>query len=215
MLHGIRQRFNAKSYTLVTAPATEPVSLDELKLFLKIDGTAEDDVLSILIASARRQAEEYTKRAFITQTWALTMDGFGELDINVRALGYNCPPPCFADGSREIRLSRQPIQSVSNIKTTDTSNTQTTVDSAIYTLDTSGGNILLNDGESWPTELRDFASVRIEFVAGYGATDVPEPIRQAILQYAATMYENRKCSDMPEGVKTLLDPFRLAEAFGV
>lgn len=215
MLSGPRQRFNAKSYSLKTAPALEPVSLDLLKSYLKVDGTDEDAVLSLLIKTARRSAEEYTKRAFVTQTWLLTMDSFATHEVDWLHRDPYFPPSYCAEGSQEIRLSRQPIQSVSSIKTTDIANTQSTVDGSVYSLDKSGGNILLNEGELWPFNLREYAAIEIEFVAGYGDNSaVPGDIQQAILQYAAAMYENRKCSDIPDGVKTLLDPYRLAGAFG-
>ena len=83
-------------YTLVSAPATEPVSLAEVKSYLRIDGTADDAVLTILIASARRSAEEYTKRAFITQTWQLTLDRFGRARDH---LVHGCSPSPSRRGS--------------------------------------------------------------------------------------------------------------------
>jgi uncharacterized phiE125 gp8 family phage protein len=87
---------------------------------------------------------------------------------------------------------------------------------ATYTLDVNGGRILLNSGYSWPTALRDYAAVEVKFTAGYGddGTKVPDPIKQAILQHASTMYANKNCSDLPDGAKTLLDSFRLPESYG-
>ncbi len=203
--------FNSQSYTLVTPPASEPVSLADVKTFLRIDGTDDDAVLAILIASARRMAEEYTKRAFITQTWKLVMDRFG---------GDTCAPvgniaPYLAAGDQSIRLSRQPIQSITSVKTTDGLNATTTVLAATYALDTSGGIILLNEGYSWPSNLRDHAAVEVVYVAGWASAGaVPEPIRQGILQHIAASYTNKVCADIPEGSKSAYDAFRLPEAFG-
>jgi uncharacterized phiE125 gp8 family phage protein len=203
--------FNSKSYTLVTAPAAEPVSLADVKTFLRIDGSDDDAVLTILIASARRMAEEYTKRAFITQTWKLVMDRF--TDYSGTPAG-NVAPYLIA-GISFIQLSRQPIQSITSIKSTDSANLSTTVPTATYALDTSGGSILLNDTYSWPSSLRDYSAVEIIFIAGWtSASLVPEPIKQGILQHVAASYTNKVCADIPAGSKSAYDAFRLAEAFG-
>lgn len=212
MWQAMGRRLNQRSVTLVTPPAADPVSLAEAKSFLKVDGAEDDALITILIASARRSAEEYTKRAFITQTWRLTMDGFSDLTADARDMA----PPGFVRGSDAIDLPRQPIQSVSSIRTTDTANAQSTVASSVYQLDTASGRVFLNDGSNWPTNLRDLAAVEIEFKAGYGddGAKVPEPIRQAILLQVLALYENRQCADIPDGAKALLDSFRAPEAFG-
>jgi hypothetical protein len=207
--------FNLKSYTLVTPPASEPVALADVKTFLRIDGNDDDAILNILIASARRVGEAYTKRAFITQTWRLTMDRFTERENEIPSGFHIAPTPHLVDGSQAIQLSRQPIQTISSIKTTNSANVPSTVLAATYTLDASAGRILLNDGYSWPTALRDNAGIVIEFIAGWAnASAVPEPIKQGIIQHVAASYTNKVCADMPEGVKALYDEYRLPEAFG-
>lgn len=205
---------NLKAYTLVTAPATEPVSLTDVKTFLRIDASTDDAILTMLIASARRMAEEYTKRAVITQTWKLVMDRLYE-EFDLPSGTYVLPTPFLVNGSQFVQLSRQPIQSVSSFKTTDTLNVQSTLDTAVYTLDTATGRILLNEGYSWPIGLRCRSAVEITFVAGYGAAAaVPDPIKQGILQHVAASYTNKVCADIPDGAKSLYDAFRLPEAFG-
>ena len=211
----MHRRFNSKTYNLVTAPASEPVSLTEVKAFLRIDGTDDDDVLGMLIAAARRMAEEYTKRAFFTQTWRLVMDGFADFDDTVPPGYHVAPTPFLVNGSQAIRLSRQPVQSITSIKTTDIANVQTTVDAATYALDTVTGEILLNKGYSWPSSLRARAAVEITFVAGWDdTTKIPTPIKQGIIQHVAASYSNKVCADIPAGAMALYDGFRLPEAFG-
>lgn len=201
---------NRRSPVLVSAPASEPVTLSEAKAFVKQDGNDDDALITSLIATARRACEEFTKRAFITQTWKLVLDRFPldeDADELEFMLGLASP--------RAIQLSRQPIQSITSIKTTDTTNSQTTVAPATYSLDQSGGRVLLNDGYSWPSNLRADAAVEITTVNGYGdAAAVPEPIKQAILQYVGTMYCSRQCGSLPDGAKDLLGPYMAAEAFG-
>lgn len=201
-----------RSVTLTSAPASEPVTLSEVKAYLKVDGSDEDALITSLIATARRACEEFCKRAFITQTWKTILDTFPCEDE------WDAPDAfLMARADRHaIQLPRQPLQSVTSIKTTDTVNVQTTVPVETYDVDLEGGRIVLNDGYTWPTEIRASAGIEIISIHGYGDDDedVPDPIRIAVMQYVGGMYENRTCADMPDGVKTLLMPFLAAEAFG-
>jgi hypothetical protein len=174
-------------------------------------------LIAALIKTARSAAEAYTLRAFITQTWVLVMDGFADVDEAEPFAGFAIGPrPGVVTATQWVQLSRQPIAEISSIKTTDSAGVQTTVDPAAYFLDAAGGVIVLKDGQTWPTGLRDVSAVEITFKAGYGdsAASVPHPIRQAILQQVASLFESRQCGDIPHGAKALLDPYRLPEAFG-
>lgn len=53
--------------------------------------------------------------------------------------------------------------------------------------------ILLRDAGSFPTDLRAANGLKIVYTAGYGTTtqSVPEPIRIAMMQYCAFLYEHR------------------------
>lgn len=59
---------------LLTQPTAEPVTVDDAKAALRIDGTEFDDVLPALIASARQVAEHEVGRAFVAQTWRAELD---------------------------------------------------------------------------------------------------------------------------------------------
>lgn len=52
---------------LINPPAHEPVSLSEIKDFLKIEGDEEDALLAQLLLIARESCEEFSRRALITQ----------------------------------------------------------------------------------------------------------------------------------------------------
>lgn len=213
----LQPRHNRRSIALVTAPATEPVTVVEAKAFLRIDSSDDDTLLTSMIKVARRMAETYTRRSFITQTVRLTMDGFGDAEETPRDGMMIAPPPHVVDGTRAVQLPRLPAQSISSVTVFGPSNADSVVDPAVYGLDTTGGRLMLNDGQSWPSDLREYAAVEIDFVAGYGdtAADVPEDIRQAILHIVAAMYESRQCADIPAGAKAMLEPYRLPEAYGL
>ena len=62
-----------------------------------------------------------------------------------------------------------PITSISSINTYNTANTVATFDPAAYRLDAPNARIVLNDGYTYPTGLRDREAVHITYVCGYTA----------------------------------------------
>jgi hypothetical protein len=52
----------------------EPVSLTEVKNYLKIDFSNDDTLLDVMRAAARRRLESYTARSFGAKTITVTMD---------------------------------------------------------------------------------------------------------------------------------------------
>jgi len=176
---------------LKTAPTVEPVTLDEAKLHLKVDSADDNPLITALIATARELAERETKRAFVTQIWELILDTAGG----------------------EIEVPKPPLQSVESITVIDKEGGETVVDASKYDVDkaqNSYGRVRLRSGSSWPAH-RGFASFIVEFKAGYGnaAADVPEALKQAILQLIAHLYENRESVEVPAGVKILLWAFKI------
>ena len=72
------------------------------------------------------------------------------------------------------------------------------------------GRVQLRTGYNWPVH-RNFSSFWVEFIAGYGdaGSDVPEALKQAILQLLSHLYENREAEGIPKGLKTLFWPYRI------
>jgi uncharacterized phiE125 gp8 family phage protein len=107
------------------------------------------------------------------------------------------------------------LVSVTHVKSYDDSDTATTFDSAKYFVDTANTppRIVLRDGQSWPTGLRAANGLEIQYVAGYGSndTDVPEPLRLAIMQIITANYENRgdEAVKMPSIVNSLVSPYKV------
>lgn len=161
--------------TLITAPTVEPVTLAEAKLHLRVDHADEDSHIRSLIIAAREHAQNATSRAFVGQTWRLSMD-------------------CFPD---VIRTPRPPLTSVTSIAYTDTAGASQTLSASAYTVDTYSepGRIVPAFGQSWPATRDIPNAVIVTYVAGYGAgaaADVPQPIRQAILLLVGHWYANRE-----------------------
>lgn len=170
--------------TLVTAPASEPVTATEAKAHMRVDGSTEDTLIGNLIKAARVIVERKQNRQLITATWDAVFDRFP----------YD----------RVIRLPLPPLQSVTSIKYIDVDGVEQTFSSSKYTVVTNSveGRIELNDGEAWPTTSNRIGAVTIRFVAGYGSntTDVPETTRLAILQLVAHWFETREPVVIGQGV---------------
>lgn len=148
--------------TLVTPPATKPVSLEEAKRQVGIheSDTRYDDQLDGYIAAATDDLDGYDGKlgyALMPQTWDYTLDAFSDA----------------------IEIPFGPVVSVSSVKYFDGEGVQQTVDADTYTVDLSARPwVVLNSGLSWPTTLDAINAVTIRFVAGKGASDA---IKQAIL----------------------------------
>ena len=69
--------------TVIAPPAFEPVTLAEVKVWLRLDAdyTVEDDLLRGLIQAAREWAEHYTQRAFVQRTVEVTSTMVGLVGI--------------------------------------------------------------------------------------------------------------------------------------
>jgi hypothetical protein len=207
--------YNRKSIVKTIDSASELWELSEVKDYLKVDFDDDDAVINNLIKTARLTAEKYTGRAFINQTWKLTLDSFGGNIPNDLPLGYY-------EGTRErynryndyIELPIKPLSSITSLVTYARDNSASTYSSSNYTVDTASGRLYLNEGQVFPSNLRARNAVEITFVAGYGANDssVPADIKQGVLDLITVMYEARGVCEMPCSCKTLLDGYKILDA---
>lgn len=179
---------------LINAPALEPVSLGEMKSWLREDSGDEDQLIQALIVSARMTLEAFTRRFFVTQTWRLILDAW----------------PCE---SAELIIPFTPFQAVSGIRVFDAGDVATTVDPASYRAPPSSVEGRLTFRKAPPPPLRTRDGIEIDFVVGYGATatQTPEPLRRAIMALVAHWREKRgdDADDaLPQVVAQLAAPFR-------
>lgn len=211
----MRQIRTRNSLKVVTPPVSYPVTVDEVKLWLRIDGNNEDDLLLSCIMAATEMAERYTRRAFITQTLRFTVDrppsrfndGYfmdGTYDVAVTEIN---PMP------DKIEIPRPPLISLTSVKTYGRDNSVSTFDSSNYYLDADGNRIVLNTGAIWPSNLRDYGALEVNYIAGYGnAATVPEGIKTAIKMHVSSMYESRNaCGDIPDACLCMLDKYRMVD----
>lgn len=166
---------------VITQPESEPVTLDEAKAHLRVDGSDDDTYITTLIKVARQLCEAYSGLSFLTQSREIKLDRF----------------PC----ARTIILPHGPVQSVDDFTYLDSNgdsvplilNTDYRVDlhSDIPRVEYVSSWPLL----PWPQTNNQFNSVTIAYTAGYMNDDhdqLPEVIKQAVLMTVATLYENRQ-----------------------
>jgi uncharacterized phiE125 gp8 family phage protein len=196
--------------SLITAPASEPITLDRAKLHLRVDHDAEDDLIAGLIIAAREMSESHTGRRWITQEMRLTLADW----------------PCEEVGGvyGAVAIPVDPVASVDAVKyhATTSVGTLTTLATGEYQtwLDHAPPLVAPAPATVWPTVQADrLGAVQIEFTAGYGdADDVPEQVKAAMLLCVAYWYENRgdgvdstlmnglpQAMGIPPGAKRLLD----------
>ena len=203
-----------------TEPAQEPVTLQEVKEYLRVEDSTDERTIRPLIESARRYAEEYLGRALVSTTFQQFYDSLDEME-----------DPLF-EGVRQgpylnyyknhLVLAKGPVISVTHVKTFDDSDTSTTMASSKYYLDNARepARIVLRTGETFPTALRVANAIEVQYVAGYSSIySIPEPIRLGILQHIAQLYEHR--GDMyeaknpyPSMLKTLYAPYIIHKGLG-
>lgn len=181
-----------------TAPAAEPVSVEEAKAYLRLDGSSEDVLISSLILTSRLHIETALGLALMAQEWRLVLDKWPE--------------------AGSVRLPLRPVQSVSEVRVFDADANPSVVDPARYIVDAVGvPSRLVASGAGWPKPGRAANGIEIDLTAGYGAEPekVPEPIRQALLLLVAHWYEHRdpieigsQGAAIPADVSRLLSPYR-------
>ena len=182
---------------LTAPPAQEPILLADAKAQLRVDSTAEDVLIGSLMLTSRLHIEAALGLALITQSWQLTLDDF---------------PPDAA-----ITLPMQPIAAVTGVQTVGADGTVSTLPPSAYLFDPGRPPRLIRTAKNWPHVTAAANGVVISFTAGYGPnpSDVPLPIRQAMLLLVAHWYEHRDPIEIgqpdtaiPKAVSDLLAAYR-------
>lgn len=181
---GVRGRTPRASWSLVTGPIIEPVTLDEVKQHARILYSDDDEVFYRFIGTAREAAEEALQRGLLTQTWQLALDWF----YPVMFLPMAAP------------LQNDPLATPSTapiVQYYDTNGTLQTLAPTVYTVDTTSrpGSIVRAANQVWPPVQMDRAASRvlITYVVGWTSADlVPARIKQGIRSYIAYLDADRE-----------------------
>ena len=186
---------------LKTAPTLTPVSVAEAKTHLRIDSsfTADDTYIETLISVATSAAENYTNLALMEQSWYLDIDAF---------------PDYFNLLKGTLRQL-----TVNSITYSDADNASQTLAAANYFGDGSikPARIYFAPDATIPSTYDKPNAVVVDFTLGFGAaSQVPAPIKQAILLTIGRFYELRQdvvtgtiATVIPRTVEYLLNPYRV------
>lgn len=155
--------------SITTPAAAEPVTLEEAKAHLRVDGSDEDALIEGVIAAARAHVEAYCAVPFATQTIEAKCDGFADFS----------------------RLPVAPVQSVGAITYLDTAGAPQTLSADVYELRADGleASIVLKYGQTWPA-VQPGSRITMVAVVGYAAA--PEDVKQALLLLIGHWYEHRE-----------------------
>ena len=184
---------------LLAGPAIEPVTLAEAKAFLRVDETAEDGLITTLIAAARLHIEGTTARALIAQSWRLVLD---------------CWPM-----DRVVPLPVGPVMSLTAITAYDDEGDPHDIALAQFLAETdvAPARLMLPRTVEGMPALRERQGIEIDYAAGYGTDreDVPVDLRQALLVLCAYWYEHRDAvimagsgSVVPAGFDRMVAPYK-------
>jgi len=187
-----------RSLNVMTDNNDLPVLLEDLKSHLRITFDDDDNWLTMALRAATDYTETFTNNSFLSKTYELRLDAW--------------------PANKTFILPRVPLSSVTSIIYKDTDQSLQTLAVTEYTADTQSkpGRITEAYSKQWPALSTEPNSVRVTYVAGYGAAveDVPMQLRHAIMLLVGHMYENRESSstiavhDLPMGYDALCQQYR-------
>ncbi len=140
-----------ESVQLVTPPAEEPITLDEARLHLRLDGTDEDKYVQALVAAARIHMETALRRRLIATGLRLSLSRF----------------------PAEIRIPYPPLLAAPTITYIDADGATQTLTSAAdeYQINdrTAPARIIPPYAGAWPVTRSVPNAVTLSYTAGLGA----------------------------------------------
>ena len=180
------------SIVTVTLPASEPVSLAEAKLFLRVDHNAEDSLITTLLGAAREAVEAGIGQALITRRVRESLDIWRRDAANGALLGLG------------------PVTNVVAVRLLANNGAQSVIDPERYRLEGNRDRPRLVFLAGFPATLRTAGGIEIEYDCGYAdeATELPIALRVATMQIVASLYELRQGDGViPETARALMRPF--------
>lgn len=158
-----------------TVTGSEPITLAEAKLHLRVDHADEDAYITGLITAARIVCEQRTGRSIPVSTWVARADDFCDT----------------------LELPFPPLVSVSGVQYVDVYGATITISNTDYRVDQYSEPCRVVPVTEWPIADDRINAVIVTYQAGY--TECPLPLKQWMLLAIGDMYENRTASERPMG----------------
>lgn len=160
------------TYSQISAPGVEPVTLAEAKAHMRLDGGDEDALVTALIGVARGYLEHTTGLLLITRGMRLYLDRWPKSGI--------------------VRIAHGPVRRIDAVTVYDGEGAPRAVALAGHRLDGFGrpARFWLADP---PAPGRCQNGIEIDFTAGFGdsGADVPDELKRALLMHVALMFSYR------------------------
>ena len=184
------------SLTLNSPPASEPLSLDDMKAHLRLTTSDDDNSVSQLLVAARHALEARAGLAFMTQAWTFRLDR-----NRVEHMG-------------DVLLPISPIKSIDAVRVVMSDGQAVDVSDDQYSVQAGTiGRVKFNT--ALPVNTQPLSSIEIDFTAGHDTINlIPAELRHAIRLLAAHFYENRESASearvfsIPRAIDALIAPYR-------
>ena len=167
--------------------AALPVSLDEVKAYLRLDDETEDAAIAGLLRSATALCEGFTGQALIAREVRETIPARSEWR----------------------RLARTPVRAISGVEGLPAEGSAFALPADAYAIDIDA------NGDGWVRVTRPGTAGRaiVTYEAGMAAdwNGVPEPVRQGIVRLVAHLFTHRDAAGdagPPAAVAALWRPWR-------
>jgi uncharacterized phiE125 gp8 family phage protein len=183
---------------LVEGPAVEPVTVPEMRAWLRLDDDAEDALVAGLIEAARLAVEAAARRVLVESRWRVALDAW--------------------PAGRIVSLPLSPLIAVDAVQVRDAAGALQDVAASAYRIDPASDPARVLVATSAPEPGVAPGGIVIDFRAGFGPTAdaVPEPLRHAVRLLVARWFEHRgddvepARAALPDDVLTLVAPYRRA-----
>ncbi len=177
---------------LIDGPAVEPITLTEMKTYLRVDDDHEDELIAGLIKAARLVVEAASRRVLVEQRWRVVLDRWPE--------------------GGAVMLPLSPLIAVDGIKVfaADGAATDVAPDAVEADAMSDPPRIVVSPA---PEPGRPRGGIAIELRAGFGgaAEETPATLRLAIRILVARWFENRGDvtgdQTLPPEARALIAPF--------
>lgn len=158
------------TWSVVTQPAEEPISLADAKTHLRVDDPAEDSLIQVFITAARQHVENVCERALMPQVWQEQMPSF----------------------PASIELRGGVVSAVQSVIYIDQDGVQKILDPSAYYAWLAARPPQIYPIGSWPATRDQADAITVQYAVGYAdAASVPGPLRAAMLLIIGDLYSNR------------------------
>ncbi|HST37116.1 MAG TPA: phage head-tail connector protein [Allosphingosinicella sp.] len=172
---------------VIEEPPAPPVTLAEMKAFLRIGSGEEDALLATLARSAGEMCERFTGRSLLARDVTETLPA----------------------STAWTRLGAAPVRGIDGVEAVDAAGGAAALPADAYAIDIDAA------GDGWVRVLRAAGAkqVRVAYSAGMAAEieTLPEALRHGVVRLAAHLYTHRDRHDgagPPAAVTALWRPWR-------